>query len=158
MTTYRSILFCLICVLTGCFGCGTLGGFTPKTFETSNQNVVRAIDTFYSKNPEYQIPKKWEPFDDWKERGYSFLDSRIFYFKIAPEEMYYVSFIGDANDTTQLSNSSTSLSIRAINNGKGHWTLENEINSSEKTRIEERFDKEIISKIQGYINNQSGKK
>jgi hypothetical protein len=155
MTTLRTLLILLTCSLTGCIGSGTLGGFDSRTFPTSKQNLVQVIDTLFLKHPEYRIPDKWKSFDDWKERGYDFLDSRIFYFKSEPEEMYYVTFFGDANDSVQINSHSTSISIRGINNGIPHWTLEDEINSSDKKRIKKRFDEEIILKLEQYTNTTS---
>ncbi|MEP6844674.1 MAG: hypothetical protein ABI861_01665 [Panacibacter sp.] len=155
MKTLRMGFILLACTLTSCIGAGTLGGFDIRIFHTSKQNLVRAVDTLFAKYPEYQIPDKWKSFDDWKERGYDFLDSRIFYFKSEPEEMYYVTFLGAVNDSVQVNNTSTSISIRAIDNGTSHWTLEEETNSPEKKRIENRFDQEIISKLEQYTNTKS---
>jgi hypothetical protein len=150
-----TILF--ICTLTGCFyGAGTLGGFDIRAFPTSKKNLVRAIDTLFAKHPEYIIPYKWESRDDWKARGYDFLDSRIFYFNSNPEEMYYVSFIGDANDSIQADTTITSISIRAVSSKEtAGWTLEKETSSADKEEIEKRFDKEIISKLEKYTRTKA---
>jgi hypothetical protein len=143
-------------VCTGCFiGAGTLGGFDSRTFPTSKKNLVQAIDTLFAKHPEYIIPDKWKTFDDWKTRGYDFLVSRIFYFNSPPEEMYYVSFLGDANDSIQTDTNRTSISIRAINNGNSGWKLEKNTSSSDKERIEKRFDEEIISKLEEYTKTKA---
>ena len=75
--------------------CGTLGGFDTIEFPTSKQRLVWAIENLYTQNPEFVIPDNLKHLDDWKKRGYGFLDSRIFYFKSSPEEMYYVTFVGD---------------------------------------------------------------
>jgi len=157
MTRIRTLTIALTCTLTGLISCGTLGGFESRTFSTSKQNLVNSIDTLYKNHPEYKIPDKWNPFDDWKERGYNFLDSRIFYFKSEPEEMYYVTFLGDQNDSIQVNSQSTRISIRAINKGTGHWQLENETSNSEKERINNRFENEIVSKLENYINSKSTK-
>src|SRR5438046_488962 len=106
--------------------CGTLGGFDEVYFSTSKQNVVNAIDTLYSRHPQYKIPDNWKSFDSWKERGFGFLDSRIFYFNSKPEEMYYVTFLGNAKDTIQLQNGIVGMAIRAINRGSGKWEKEEE--------------------------------
>lgn len=145
------ITFCIVlCILTSCIGAGTLGGFDTRTFSTSKRKLVYAIDTLFAKYPEYKIPDKWKRLDDWHDRGYDFLDSRIFYFKSAPEEMYYVSFYGDANDSTQADTTRTGISIRAINNGISGWMLEENTSYSERERIENRFDREIIAKLEQY--------
>ncbi len=136
--------------MTICLGCGTLGGFKPWTFTTSKRNLVNAIDTLFNKNPQYKIPAKWKSLDDWKERGYDFLDSRIFYFKSTPEEMYSGTFLGNLNNSAQVDTNTTTICIRAVDNGNRHWTLENETSSSEKKRIENRFQVEVISKLEEY--------
>ncbi len=45
-------------------------------------------------NPENRM-RKWKKYDFWDKygTGYGFLETRMFYFKNPPEEMYYVSFI-----------------------------------------------------------------
>ena len=145
-------LLILIISLLALIGCaGTLGGFDRVTFKTSKRNVVNAIDTLFVKNPEYLIPKKWKKYDDWKAKRYDFLDSRIFYFKSSPEEMYYVTFYGDANHATQTDTTKTSISIRAFNNGSQDWHLESKTSEAEKNRIQKRFKEEIISKLEKYI-------
>jgi hypothetical protein len=138
------ILFCLGCG----FGAGTLGGFDERVFPVSKQRLAKAIDSLYKVSPDYKIPSKWQHLDDWHERGYDFLDSRIFYFKIKPEEMYYISFIGMPEDS-ELNNRSATIAVRAVCDGKG-WSLEENTGWSEKRRIEDRFDREIIAKLEQY--------
>jgi hypothetical protein len=132
------------------FSAGTLGGFDSRTFPTSKRVLVKGIDSIYSQYPQYKIPEKWDSLNDWSQRGYDFLDTRIFYFSSNPEEMYYVSFYGDANDTIQKDTTRTSLSIRAVHDGKNGWNLEDEFSNKEKNRIENRFDQEIISKLEKF--------
>ncbi|MCS3801428.1 hypothetical protein [Niastella sp. OAS944] len=154
MTTTRIIATLFTVALTGCgLGAGTLGGFATITFPASKKKVIIAIDSLFAQYPEYKIPDKWKKRDDWKERGYNFLDSRIFYFKSEPEEMYYVSFYGDANDSLQVDTTKTGISIRAVDNGADYvWTKESDISTSEERRISERFQNEIVSKLEHYIN------
>ncbi|MFL9832216.1 hypothetical protein ABS764_15295 [Flavobacterium sp. ST-87] len=155
-TTKLIIAFLTSCFLTSCFmGAGTLGGFDTRMFPTSKRKLVQGIDTLFSKYPNYKIPDKWKSRDDWKERGYDFLDSRIFYFPSDPEEMYYVTFYGDANDSIQLDTTKTGISIRAVENATSGWTLEDNTSSSDKKRIEARFDKEIISKLEQYTGTKA---
>lgn len=157
MTTTRIIATLFFFALTGCgFGAGTLGGFETITFPTSKQTLVVAIDSLFAQYPEYKTPDKWKKRDDWKERGYDFLDSRIFYFKSEPEEMYYVSFYGDANDSLQVDTTKTGISIRAVDNSADYiWTKESDISSSEERRISERFQNEIVSKLEHYTNTKA---
>lgn len=129
---------------------GTLGGIDNRTFETPKQNIEKAIETLFVKNPELKIPAKWKDNDDWKKRGFGFLDTRIFYFQSEPEEMYYVSFVENGNEK-QNENGPTILSIRSVFTKRhNQWLKEEDFSKDEKERIEKRFDTEIINKIEIY--------
>jgi hypothetical protein len=137
-------------------GCGTLGSIGEMiVFPASKNRLSIAMDTLYSRHPEYKIPEKWEGFDDWSKAGYDFLEGKVFYFKSPPEEMYYVTFIGDSEtlaDTTKIG-----IGIRAIYNGnyKGRWLLADSLNSKETKRVETRFNKEIISRLEEYSKTKA---
>ncbi|MCV9386857.1 hypothetical protein [Reichenbachiella ulvae] len=135
------------------FSPGTLGAFEVRTFPISKQTLVRGIDSLYSNHPEYLLPKSWESYDDWSERGYDFLDSRIFYFDEEPREMYYVTWIADANDSIQADTPRTSLALRAYRNETESWTLESSCSDHEKSRVQKRLDEEIIKKIEHYTQS-----
>ncbi|WPO77077.1 hypothetical protein [Flavobacterium sp. KACC 22761] len=129
---------------------GTLGGFDSRNFATPKKNIEKAIDTLFNKNAELEIPEKWKEYDNWKKRGYDFLDTRIFYFQSEPEEMYYVSFVTDGNEK-QDENGPTILAIRSIFTKRHNkWLKEEDFSVDEKERIENRFDAEIISKLEKY--------
>ena len=134
-------IFIVLIILTGC---GTLGSFDIINFSVNKEQLALAIDTVYKNYPDYEIPQKWKKFDTWNERGYDFLNSRIFYFKESPEEMYYVTFRGDK---TTLPNRPVSIAIRAVSNGKGKWLMQDDFSEKEIERIESRFKLEILSKI-----------
>ncbi|MGF7073846.1 hypothetical protein [Mucilaginibacter sp. 3215] len=138
--------------------CGTIGGIGKEVdFPVSKQNLEKAIDSLYAKHPEYKIPGKWKAFDGWSKAGYDFLESKIFYFKSPPEEMYYVTFIGDS---AMLANPrKVGIGLRAIYNGDAHgkWLLESELNSEEKERINTRFANEIITKLELYTKTKASK-
>lgn len=157
----KKIALILSFYLTACnFGAGTLGGFDSITFPTFKKNIVASIDSIYKMYPSYKIPDKWKYHDDWKRRGYDFLDSRIFYFKSEPEEMYYVTFLGDANDSVQTNQNNTSISIRAflkynLGDSFESWHTEDQCRSKEKKRIEKRFNEEIISKIEALTKTKA---
>lgn len=55
-------------------GCGTLGSFSVIHFSVNKKLLSRSIDSLYLNYPTYKIPEKWKKFDDWRERGYEFLD------------------------------------------------------------------------------------
>ena len=143
------IFFILLfsCLLSNC---GTLGGFDSRNFATPKKNIEKAIDTLFIKNPELEIPEKWKEYDTWEKRGFGSLDTRIFYFQSEPEEMYYVSFVGDGNEK-QDENGPTILAIRSIFTKRHNkWLKEEDFGDDEKERIEKRFDTEIISKLEKY--------
>jgi len=145
MKISKIILLILVSIF---FGCGSLGGFDIRTFDTKKKNIECAIDSFYSKYPEYRMPDKWKTYDFWDSAGYGFLDTRMFYFNSSPEEMYYVSFLKfpDSN--------STSIAIRSVFDGK-RWVNEDNTSRHEKYRIENRFDSEIVSKLEKYSNSNA---
>lgn len=135
-------------LVSGCMSGGTMGGFDIRTFPISKSVLNQAIDTLNLRNPEYKLPDKWKERDNWSRRGYGFLESNIFYLKGDPEEMYYVTFIGDS--TMLADPKKISIAVRAVYNGGKRWLLENDLDKQEKERIEVRFDKEIISKLENY--------
>jgi len=144
-------------LLTICIGlsCGTLGGIGPTLyFPTSKIKLEQAFSRLYVEHPEYNVPENWKKYDTWSERGYDFLEGRIFYFKTPPEEMYYVSFIGDSADLADPNQ--IGIAIRAIyTNEKSKWLLGDELSNREKDRITNRFNKNIISKLEGYTKSKA---
>lgn len=146
------ISFFIIVVFVSCDG--TLGGFNTVSFPVSKKKLEIALDSLYSEHPEYILPNKWEENNDWSKRGYDFLDSRIFYFKEEPEEMYYISFIGDKStfkDTTHID-----IAIRSVFIAdKYNWFMEEDFNQNEIDRIELRFMNEIILKLEKYTISKS---
>jgi hypothetical protein len=129
--------------------CGTLGSFNTVSFPISKDRLLTAIDTVYKMYPKYQIPENWQKFNDWSERGYDFLESKIFYFDTAPKEMYYVTILNDSTD-----NSEVSMSVRAVCKGTDKWFIEEDLSTEEVKRIENRFDTAIVKKIRDVIRNQ----
>ncbi|MCD6067611.1 MAG: hypothetical protein K0S33_2437 [Bacteroidetes bacterium] len=157
------ILLCILLLplLNSCiillFGAGTLGGFDQRVFPANKRTLEWALDALYEEYPEYAVPGKWKHFDDWTARGYDFLDTRIFYFASSPEEMYYVSFIGDSAMQANYPDRSI-LAVRAVHNGTGGWKLREDIKRGERERIEDRFHKEIIAKLEEYTHTEAIRK
>ena len=151
---YFSIVVFLIFTSCGFLSPGTLGGFDNREFPVPKGTIVNAIDTFFAQNPEYTIPDDWKKYDDWSERGYDFLDSRIFYFDSGQREMYYVTFV-ENGESNQNIKGPTILAIRAINLGDYDWLKEDEFIDEHKEIIESRFDKEVISKIEKIVGVKS---
>ncbi|WP_295671699.1 hypothetical protein [uncultured Mucilaginibacter sp.] len=112
------------------------------------------MDSIFSKNPQYKIPEKWRDLDNWSQRGFGFLKGKIFYFKTSPEEMYYVTMLGDSiDDDIKLK---TTIAIRAINTGY-RWFKYNELSDEERKRINERFNEEIVPRLEVYTGNHASK-
>jgi hypothetical protein len=153
MKIYSLILALLFGSLTLLTSCGTLGGFEIITFSTSKHKLEAGIDSLYSRYPQYRMPNDsaWKSNDDWSARGYGFLDSRIFFFSNPPQELYYVSFVGDSTDFADTSK--VSISVRAVTNISSGWRLEKDVSSREGDRIEERFRKEIGEKLESLTHS-----
>lgn len=140
--------------ISGCdmFGTGTLGTFQQWSFPVSEKRLDREMGLLYENNPTYVIPDKWKHLDDWQKSGYGFLKGKILFFEEAPEEMYYVSYFeaepnsfANDNDFTI-----TVIAVRAVNNGNSRWNTVDDYakNKAEIERIDTRFYKEIISKLE----------
>lgn len=67
---------------------GTLGTFRQWTFPVQKTELYKAVNILFKNHPEYLVPDELKDMDDWEDRGYGFLDGKIFYFKDHPEEMY----------------------------------------------------------------------
>jgi hypothetical protein len=141
------------------YGChysdDTLGGWPERTFPISKKKIGDAINRLYKENPEYRVPDKWKYEDSSIRKAYFFLPSITFYFKGDPEEMYYVTFIGD--DAMLADPSQITISIRLMNSGGSKWFKYIELNMDERKRIQARFDKEIISKLELYTKTNAEK-
>ena len=155
MLTNNPIRICLSLLFFTLISCdGTLGGFNTISFPISKKKIEIAFDTLYSHYPEYNIPDKWREYDHWQKKDFGFLENRIFYFKEAPEEMYYVTFIGEEEtlkDTTHIDIAIRSVLIRR----KMKWLKQEDFNKEEENRIQTRFKEEIISKLEKYTNSKA---
>ncbi|HEY8783654.1 MAG TPA: hypothetical protein VIM16_18650 [Mucilaginibacter sp.] len=137
------------------FNDDTLGGFPERNFPTSKKNVETAINNLYSFNPEFKVPDKWMYEDTSIKHSYFFLEGKTFYFKNKPEEIYYVTFIGDS--AMLADPAKATISIRLVYNGGPKWFKYDELDTVNRKRIEERFDEEIISKLEDYTKTKSSK-
>lgn len=141
------IIVISISILISCkIGAGTLGGFETWYFPISKKNVQNKIDSLFIKYPNYTIPEKWKYLDDWSKSGYDFLESKIFYFKNEPEEMYYVTFVEAGTGVENPDHAR--IAVRAVNCGKPIWLTVDDFSNNEKNRIQRRFYQEIILKIE----------
>ena len=134
------------------FSPGTLGGFEPFKLEAKKEKVEYLMDSIFFNQIDstYQVPKKWKHIDDWEKRGYGFLDTKILYFNTSPEEMYYVSFLGDSLKWAK--DNYTEVAIRAVGTSKG-WKTEQAFEKKEKNRIQLRFQNKIVEPIEEAIKN-----
>ena len=133
----------------------SLHPFCIRTFPISKNSLAIAINKLYSTHPEYKPANKWMYEDTSMKKAYFFLESRSFYFKGEPEEMYFVTFLGDS---TMLANpAKITIAIRSVNTGGPKWFDYAELSAIERSRIEKRFDCEIISKLEAYTNTKAKK-
>jgi hypothetical protein len=146
------ISFFAICLIV-VNGCGTLGGWDDICFSVPKKTFEVQMDSLFIQHPEYKIPQKWNDLNDWSERGYDFLESWIFYFPSSPEEMYYVTIVTDPANSTELK---TTIAIRSVNMGD-RWFNHDEVNEKERERIEARFEKEIVSKLEAQLHTRATK-
>ena len=66
--------------------------------------------------------------------------------------MYYVTFVNSgAGENPNYSR----LAIRGVENGNGKWKKFMEFNTIEQERIEKRFQKEIISRLEHFTRVKS---
>ncbi|MHA4811109.1 hypothetical protein ACX0G9_23575 [Flavitalea flava] len=67
--------------------------------------------------------------------------------------MILYKFIGDSASLADPK--SIRIAIRSVNDGISGWKKESDFNFSEKARIENRFDDEIVKKLEKYTNSLS---
>lgn len=142
----------LIFITIGCDG--TLGGFNTIKFPISKYKLEKGIIILYSTHSKYKIPNELKKFDNWKKKGYDFLEAYSFYFDKNPKEIYYVSLIGD--EETFRDSTHVEIAIRSVFViDKKKWQREEEFTHEEKLRIQKRFKDEIISKLEKYTDSKS---
>ncbi|TKC09090.1 hypothetical protein [Pedobacter frigoris] len=137
---------------TGNISAGTLSGWDIVVFKTSTQKLELGIDSLYKANSNYIIPEKWESEAEKWIKNYSYLKTVVIYFDDSPEEMYYVTFIdAGTGDNPNYSR----LAIRGVKQGNDYWKQFEEFNASEQERIEKRFEKEIVKKLEQITKTNS---
>jgi len=107
----KYLIYILLLILVN--GCGTLGGWDNCAFPISFSKLDAAINRLYDEYPNYKMPEKWKDYDNWSQGGYDFLESRIFYFGSVPEEMYYITFLGDSKELKSADTRNTVIAVRA---------------------------------------------
>jgi len=152
----RNVIFASLffCSCAGSIGAGTLSGWDNVIFPTSKEDVQKAIAELYKNNPKYRLNNKWKSQAEYWLKNFSYLETVIFYFSEEPEEMYYVTFVEPGTSDNP---KCTGLAIRGVENGVGHWKEYQEYSDIDKIRIDERFRREIVSKIERYTKTKSYK-
>ena len=155
MSTNNKIRICFLLLFFTLISCdGTLGGFNIISFPVSKKKIEIAIDNIYSKYPEYKIPNKYQDYNKWDYWGANSLDTHTFYFRESPEEIYYISFIGEEEtlkDTTHID-----IAIRSVFVGrKMKWLKQENFSKEEESRIQTRFKTEIIAKLEKYTKSKA---
>jgi hypothetical protein len=131
----------LIIILTSSFAsCGKHDEFVYRTFEIDEQTLLMAIDSLFIKYPQYKVPLKWTIYDSYSysQKRYAFYNERRFYFGPPIEEMYSVGIYAYGTKSR--------IAISAMHDSS-HWHLQEDLLPQEIERIENRFDKIIISKL-----------
>lgn len=118
------------------FSPGTLGSFDTRRFKLKKSDFVSVFDSI----PERQIPDKWIENAMSIRHTYEFMrENTCVYLKGYPEEMYFVSYNGNSKFSV--------ISIRSVYM-QNRWFTQKDLDDSERERIENRFDAEIINKIE----------
>lgn len=100
---------------------------------------------------EQKIPDKWKETAASIQHTYEFLSANTtcLYFQESPEEMYFVSYQGNSKVTV--------MSVRSVFIN-GRWFTERDLTEAESERIENRFDKEIVGKLERVTNSKATRK
>ncbi|MES2827309.1 MAG: hypothetical protein V4687_04120 [Bacteroidota bacterium] len=125
---------------------GTLGASDGVEFPHSSDKINEGLDSLFSKYSEYQVPEKWHDLDNWSKRGMDYLNGRVLYFRESPEEMYFLTASSDTINGV----GKTAIFIRAVSNGDT-WINFADLSDTERRRMEDRFDKEVIPKIRNFL-------
>lgn len=152
---FKSIILFFSLILSACnanISAGSLGGGKIVTFPVPDQELHKAIEHLFEFDPQYHFPEKWKFKTESWTKDYFFLKPYFFYFKDSPEEMYYVTLIeAGTGDNPNYSR----LAIRGVGDGVELWKKYEKLNDAEKARIQKRFEKEIITKLEKYTKTKS---
>lgn len=164
-TTFKTVFFfiSLISLLIRCntFSPGTLGSFQKWRFPIPEKQFDSEVNAFFKNNPQYLIPEKWEHLDSWKQNGYGSLNGKIFYFSSHPKEIYYVSYSADVEGFEDKKNPNQRQFLKEQltweKKERGPQQKIQKKNEKEIHRIDDRFYKQIITKLEKQANVKSEK-
>ena len=131
--------FYVLNILLVLSSCGTTGHIALYNFDSSKNKVEEKIVTILISDSSFEIPQKWKEHmnGDYFKRLY-------IYFKEKPEEIYQFGFSGDSVSWSL--NSTCKLGLISIYQGD-QFKYEEDLSKQDKARIELRFEKEFLSKI-----------
>jgi hypothetical protein len=140
---------------SGCYRAGTLGGGKSYKFDCSRHDLQQCLAKVKEQSPQNSIPNKWISYDNWQEKGYSFLDGHSFYFADSlGERMYYVTMVMQTLDDLP-STKPSYLAIRSIfmiDEGKPRWKTFDEVDAREMELAYERIEVHVIGKFKEFCN------
>ncbi len=156
MKSFQIILKGLLIVLAlwcckACFIIEGTGGSTGVVTEINDNKlkvdfILKYLDTFFIKYPEYIVPDSIQNMFEFKSNDYEHLNLSKFYFSNNPTEVYFIQWKGPGY-----------INVRAIldvNSNNTIWTnLQEDVSESEILRIKNRFEDSIIYKIEQIILN-----
>lgn len=125
---------------------GTLGSGYKYSFKCNERDLNLCLDNYLKINNEFKVPEKWEKYNNWTEKGYDFLNGKIFYFEQdfeSGEEMYFVSVL----DSYPKKNSQSNVAVRAVFrfiNNSPRWLYLDDLSMQESEKIERRFQKLVL--------------
>ena len=134
----KSILFCFIAIVLFS-SCGTTGHVRFYNFDSPKSEVEKDLLKVINSDSAFSVPTKWveSTRDDLFERYYA-------YFHSGPEEMYQIGFTGDS--TQWKASSACKLALIGIYDGDT-WKFEKDLSRKEEKRIQNRFETNILSKL-----------
>ncbi len=135
--TKKFTISIIILILGSCGGVGHVQfyNFIPSKTDVK-QELIRVINF----NGEYTAPAHWNHYEDGKDN----LEDIFIYFKNGPKELYRVGF-NNYDDQSEYKDKTT-LALVAVFDGH-LWHSERDLTRSEESRIEKRFETEILSKM-----------
>jgi hypothetical protein len=145
--TQTKLIITICCICGAFYGCNVSGQIgSTFNFHKDKQQLEAAIDTLYAQHPEYKVPPEWAKYNNPPLSTAPYIENKLFYFKDSTREMYCVTLIDDSAMSRDSARSG--LAIRAINKGSDKWLRDEDAGYKEQKRIEKRFDKEIIAKLE----------
>jgi hypothetical protein len=150
------LLLTLVTFLCSCqyIGAGSLGAWRITGFPITDKELLMSVKELFKEYPQYRIPEKWKyETEYWKNEGFDTTKTMVFYFNNNPEEMYFVTL---AEPGIVKNPEFARIAIAAIyNDQEKDWKEIKKYNDQEKLRTEQRFQNEIISKLENLTKTKT---